>query len=336
MDLSLTDEQRELVDAFAALCARESSADRVRAAEATGFDPRLWGALTELGVVPMAVGEDDGGWGASMLDLALVAEQLGRSVACAPVIDAQVAARLLAGSSTAWCAEALAGHRLVTFAPRPARRGVLTLVPAGAVADAVVALADDRLVVVPLGANRRPVDNLASLPLADITVSDDLEVLAQGHAAHVRFSRALDEWLTLTAAALCGLSARALQMGVDYAGQRHAFGAPIGSFQAVSHPLADSATATDGARLLALKAACAFADEPGRVAELAAMAFTFAYETARDTTQRSLHIHGGYGFGMEADIQLYYRRARGWGLVYGEPATALDRVAEARYGPVAG
>ena len=53
------------------------------------------------------------------------------------------------------------------------------------------------------------------------------------------------------------------------------------------------------------------------------MAFAFAYETARDATRRSLHIHGGYGFGMERDIQLYYRRVRGWAMVFGEPAAAL-------------
>jgi alkylation response protein AidB-like acyl-CoA dehydrogenase len=100
--------------------------------------------------------------------------------------------------------------------------------------------------------------------------------------------------------------------------------------------LADSATAADGALLLAFEAACAFADEPARVKELAAMAFAFAYETARDATQRSLHIHGGYGFGMEGDIQLYYRRTRGWAMVFGEAAVALDRVADGRYGAVAG
>ena len=88
--------------------------------------------------------------------------------------------------------------------------------------------------------------------------------------------------------------------------------------------------------MLGFKAACAFADEPDRVSELAAMAFVFAYETARDATQHSLHIHGGYGFGMEQDIQLYYRRARGWAMVYAEPNEVLDRVADMRYGTVAG
>ena len=144
-------------------------------------------------------------------------------------------------------------------------------------------------------------------------------VLAVGARTPDMLSGGLDRWLTLTVVALVGAAKKAVEIGAEYAKQRHAFGTPIGTFQAVSHPLADSATAVDGARLLGLKAACAFAEEPDRASELAAMAFVFAYETARDATHHSLHIHGGYGFGMEQDIQLYYRRARGWAMVYGEP-----------------
>ncbi|MCV7259994.1 acyl-CoA dehydrogenase family protein [Mycobacterium shimoidei] len=339
MDLSLSAEQGQLVDSFAAMYARESTSERIRAAEPLGFDPRLWKALLETGAVQMAVGEAAGGWGASELELALVAEQYGRAVASAPVIEAQVAARLLARSGDAGAgllAEAMAGDNLVSFAPRVTHERVLGLVPAGAVADAVVALVDERLIAVPVGGeNRRLVQNLGSLPLADITVEDDAVVLAEGDEARRMFSDALDLWLALTSSALAGAAKKAVELGVEYAKQRQAFGAPIGSFQAVSHPLADSATAADGSRLLAFEAACAFADEPERVTELAAMAFAFAYEAARDATQRSLHIHGGYGFAMEGDIQLYYRRVRGWAMVYGESAVALDRVADARYGVVA-
>lgn len=206
------------------------------------------------------------------------------------------------------------------------------MVPAAAVADTVVALVDERLLAIPIASPARRVENLGSMPLADLTVGDEVVVLAEGEEAVALHSDALDRWLTLTAAALAGAGAKAVEMAVDYARQRHAFGTPIGAFQAVSHPLADSATVVDGARLLALKAACAFEDEPGRAGELAAMAFAFAYESARDATRRSLHIHGGYGFGMEGDIQLYYRRVRGWALVFGESNLALDRVADARYG----
>lgn len=338
MDLSLTAEQRQLVESFAAIYARESTSERVRAAEPSGFDPKLWTALLSTGAVEMAVAEDAGGWGATELELALIADQYGRALASAPVIESQVAARLLGAcgqAGAALLADALVGGTLVGFAPRRTRGNLLTVVPAGAVADVVVALIDDRLVAVPTENLRRSVENLGTLPLADITVSDE-GVLADGEDARRLFSEALDLWLTLTAAALAGAASRAVELGVEYAKQRHAFGTLIGSFQAVSHPLADSATAVDGARLLALEAACAFADEPARVTELAAMAFAFAYETARDATSRSLHIHGGYGFGMEGDIQLYYRRVRGWAMVFGDAGVALDRVADARYGAVAG
>ncbi len=338
MDLSLTGEQRQLVESFAALFARESTSERVRAAEPSGFDQQLWNALQETGAVQMALSEAVGGWGASELELALIAEQFGRAVASAPVIEAQVAARLLAESGEAGAglrSAVLAGDQLVTFAPRAGCGRRLGLVPGGAVADHVIALAEGRLLVVPTGRNRVPVGNLASMPLADITIEDEYIVLADGERARDRFDCALDLWLALTAVALAGAAKKAVEIGVDYAKQRHAFGTAIGTFQAVSHPLADSATAADGARLLGLEAACAFADEPDRVRELAAMAFAFAYETARDATRRSLHIHGGYGFGMESDIQLYYRRVRGWAMVFGEPAAALDRVADARYGAAA-
>lgn len=338
MDLTLSGEQRQLVNSFAALYAHESTSERVRAAEPLGFDDDLWAALRETGVIEMAVPEEFGGWGASILELALVAEQHGRATGSAPLIEAQVAACLLAESGaigTDLLSTALSGERTITFAPRwaAAEAHEFRLVPAGAVADVVVALVGDRLIASPIG-ERTLVDNLGTLPLADVVVSASAVVLAEGDQAHAAHSRALDFWLTLTACALTGVGARAVEVGVQYAKERRAFGVAIGTFQAVSHPLADAATAVDGARLLALKAACAFADEPQRATELSAMAFAFAAESARDATRTSLHVHGGYGFGMESDIQLYYRRARGWTMVYGEPAAALDRVADARYGAV--
>ena len=271
-----------------------------------------------------------------MLDLALVAEQHGRAVAAAPLIETQIAARVLSrcadgGGAVGPLAAMLAGDDLITFAPRPARSGRLALVPAGSIADAVVALVDERLVLIRTGEDRHLIPNLASMPLADVDVVDPV-VLAVGRDASELFSTAVDEWLTLTAAALVGIGARAVEIGAAYASDRRAFGVAIGSFQAVSHRLADSATAVDGARLLSYETACAFDHEPDRASELAAMAFLFGYESARDATHRSLHVHGGYGFMMEQDIQLYYRRARGWANVFGGPSEVLDRIADRRYG----
>jgi alkylation response protein AidB-like acyl-CoA dehydrogenase len=349
IDLSTSVEQDQLVDAFSSLYSKHSTPERVRAAEPVGFDAALWAQLGELGTTAMAVGEEHGGWGATVLDLALVAEQQGRFVAPAPVIEAQVAARLLAAAGppgAAALAAMLAGERLVTLALHPAGRdGRAGLVPAGAVADAAIVLVGDRLVLVPLTGGdglRTTVENLGSMPLADVDVTaalasssspDDVVELASGPAAVALLDAALDDWLVLTAAALVGVGARALELGVDYVKERKAWGVPIGTFQAVAHPLADSATAVDGSRVLAYKAAWAADEQPERAGELAAMAFAHAAESARDATYRSLHFHGGYGFMMEYDVQLLYRRARAWANVWGEPAAAYRRVADKRYGP---
>lgn len=343
MDLGLSDEQEQLVDSFTNLLAKASTPEHVRAAEPSGVDAALWRTLLDTGAVTMGVAETHGGWGASLEDLALVAELLGRAVAPAPVLEAQVAVRLLAsiGSPAALDAlgPALAGERLVTLAVRPPRGGVAALTPAGAVCDAVIVLDDGRLVLVPVSdRTRRPVANLAAAPLADIDVagaltSGDAVELAAGVEATERFEAALDEWLVLTAAALVGIGSAALDLGCAYAAERRAFGAPIGTFQGVSHPLADDATHLDGARLLAQKSAWALDVDDDRGRELAAMSFAFASRTAETATYDAIHVHGGYGFMLEYDVQLHYRRARGWARVWGDAEAADARAADARYAP---
>lgn len=323
---------------MAALLAKHSDPERVRAAEPVGFDPSLWEMLLELGVVAMGVSEAAGGWGASMVELGLVAEQIGRHVAPAPVIEAQVAARLLerldGDDARSLLAEVLEDGKLVTVALHPADGTSAGLVPAAAVADSAIVLVGDAVVLVPLDSSPTTVTNLGSMPLADIDVPESSTVLGSGPAALAAFDVALDDWFALTGAALVGLGQRGLEIGVEYVKERKAFGVAIGSFQGISHRLADSAAALDGAHLVARSAAWADEAEPDRFGELAAMGFALAYEAARDATYRSLHFHGGYGFMMEYDIQLYYRRARAWALVAGGPTTVQRRIADKRYGVV--
>jgi alkylation response protein AidB-like acyl-CoA dehydrogenase len=339
VDLRLREEQQDLVSSFAGLLAKAAGSERVRAAEPLGHDPELWRVLRETGVVTTAVPEAAGGWGAGLLDLALVAEQVGRAAAPAPVVDAQVAARLLAvtgaEASRALLGRALEGDRLGTLAVRPVEGDVATLVPAGAVCDAVVFRAGDSLRVQPVtDDDRRAVANLGSSPLADVRVAGG-ELVAQGPEAVAWFERAIDEWLALTAASLVGLAAAALDLACAYARERHAFGQAIGSFQGIAHPLADDATNVDGARLLAQKAAWALDEGHSRARELAAMAFAFAARTAEKATYDALHTHGGYGFMLEYDVQLHWRRARAWARVWGDAEAAYDRAASARYGRTA-
>jgi alkylation response protein AidB-like acyl-CoA dehydrogenase len=327
MDLNPTDEQQHLIDTFSAFYAKESAADRVRAAESSGHDAALWEQLRDMGVLDMAVDEASGGWGASLLDLALVAEQHGRHLGSAPLLESQVAARLLARIANGPAAETLGhvlgGDRLVTLALHPPQGDRLTMVPAGAVADDVIFWRDGQLHCAAI-ADRRPIANTGSLPLADLDLGTAVALVA-GAEADDNWGVALDEWMVLMANALVGIGERSIEIGVAYVKERHAFGVPIGSFQAVAHGLANAATGIDGAKLIAREAAWAAADDPGRASELASLSCGLSAEAAREASYRSLHYHGGYGFMLEFDIQLFFRRAIAWPAVYGEPSLMFAR-----------
>ena len=72
--------------------------------------------------------------------------------------------------------------------------------------------------------------------------------------------------------------------------------------------------------------------EPDATA-LARMAFLFAARSAQQTTAVALHVHGGYGFTLEYDIQLYHRRAKAWPLLLGDPRRGALHLADALFGP---
>ena len=96
MDLDPTDEQRSIVDMFGSLADRTCPLDQLRDHEPRGFSTKLWEQLVAVGAPGMAVTETAGGAGATLLDLALAVEALGRRLAPAPLVEHAVAARLLA------------------------------------------------------------------------------------------------------------------------------------------------------------------------------------------------------------------------------------------------
>jgi alkylation response protein AidB-like acyl-CoA dehydrogenase len=113
----------------------------------------------------------------------------------------------------------------------------------------------------------------------------------------------------LAAAQAIGGADRALEITVQYSKEREQFDKPIGSFQAISHYLADAATLVSGGKMLVYEAAWARAT--GRpVSRLAPMAKMFACQTYRDVTAMCEQVYGGYGFTVDFDIQLYFRRAK--------------------------
>lgn len=338
MDLGLSDDQEQLVGAFTMLCDREVTPDRVRDAEPTGFDAGLWGTVRELGAPGMGAPEAVGGGGADLVDLTLAAEVLGRALAPVPFVDHTVATRTLAAHLPAddpTLAALVAGEVVGAAAPIAATGGVARAVPAGGVAGAVVALDRDDLVLVDQTPPGVLVPNLGACPLAHVDLrGPGRRVLARGADATAAHRRLVDEWRVLTAATLVGVGAGALALGVGYAASRVQFGQPIGAFQAIAHPLADVATALDGARLLVREAAWSEDEEPDRLTALAAMAFVFGAETAQRAGSVALHTHGGYGFMLEYDVQLHYTRAKAWALLGGDPRRALAELGDALFGPV--
>lgn len=208
--------------------------------------------------------------------------------------------------------------------------------PAGAVAEIVVALDGDRLIALRREPGPRPhveaSPNFGSSPLADWSLDDGERIeLAAGPQAARLYQDGVSLWQLLMAAALGGLRARALELGVSYVKARQAFGVIIGSFQAIQHRLADVVVAGDGAQLLVYEAAWARDAGQPDAAALAAMAFLFGADCAFRTTRECLQFHGGYGFTLEYDIQLYFRRAKAWPLALGDPRREYQRLADLVY-----
>lgn len=339
LDFSLSGDQGAVADAFGAFFARESPIDVVRGAEPLGFSQQLWQKLGALDAPGMAAPGHAGGAGAALSALVVVAEALGETISPVPLIEHLVASRAYA------IPEVVSGEQIAATALRPAdEEGVWRLVPAGAVAGVVVGVDGDELVAVHSQAPMASPRNHGSAPLADRSSRHGRRVVL-GEATE--FARRLDEWRVLTAAALVGIAERAMRMGVDYVSERHQFGQPIGSFQSIQHGLADLPALIDGGRFLAHKAAWAFDEglvegagvidmDEGIITEfapLAAMAFVQAADAAAVSTDRSLHYHGGYGFSLEYDVQLYFRRARGWANIGGDPSHERRRLADLLWGP---
>jgi alkylation response protein AidB-like acyl-CoA dehydrogenase len=335
VDLELSDEQTALVDLFNSVAERFSTPEAVRAHESLGFDPALWAQVVAAGGPGIALPEANGGGGAGLLELALAAEVLGSHLAPVPLVEHSVTARLLARASGHLPDGVADGTTISTIALRPAVAGVARLVPAGAIAHLVLAVDGDDLLLVATDPPGVAVPNLGSSPLAHRAVAGGMPV-ATGAVARELYEGALAEWRALTAAALAGLGRGALALARDYVTERQQFGRPIGSFQSIQHTLADIAVALDGAQLLARKAAWAFDRSRADAPDLAAMAFLFAAEQAQRASERALHFHGGYGFMKEYDVQLYYRRAKGWALVLAPPGHEYQRLAASRYASLAG
>ncbi|WP_370617762.1 acyl-CoA dehydrogenase family protein [Mumia sp. Pv 4-285] len=338
VDFELSAEQRDIVAAFEKALGRESSSARVRAAEKAGFDPELWSVLVGMGALGLAEAVGEGG-SSGLLDLVLVAERLGSHLASVPLTEAAVATLTIAEASRLGTrperTSGVAG--MVTFSPRPVRGETAYAVKGAAAADGLVVLDGDELVLA-RGAVVEPVEDLGFTGAATWHLGGDaveMRVLARGDGAAHAWRHGVARWYAMTAAECVGVAERSLKIAVDYAIVREQFGVPIGSFQAIQHALAEVALEVDGARLLTRAAAWRHDEGVSDWTTSATAAFANAAEVAVRTAEVCLHVHGGYGYTLEYDPQLYLRRAKGLSLHGGDPETLWASVGAAALAGVA-
>ena len=144
--------------------------------------------------------------------------------------------------------------------------------------------------------------------LDDARAPADAVVGEQGSGWHTLL-RTLDEERILCAAMYVGITAAALDQALQYARDRNAFGRPIGTYQAVQHPLAEVAIELEQIRLLTAKAA--WLQSQGRDCAMeAAMAKHAATETAIRATDRGMRVLGGYGLVEASPMERLFRDAR--------------------------
>jgi alkylation response protein AidB-like acyl-CoA dehydrogenase len=261
-----------------------------------------WQQLAELGWTGVSLSEELGGAGLGFLEQAVLHEELGRAltpgpffttVAVAlPALPPEEQARVAAGE-TSW---ALALGPLVPDLDTVERIAI-------AEGGGVFELVDAQRELLDTGDRTRPLGVLTGGEIGDRLGASDVlpEIRRRSLAA-----------LALEA---CGVGRRALELTVEYVTQREQFGRPVGSYQAVAHPLATSYMELELARSLAIWAAWCVdtGDSAADVAVAAAKAH--ASEAAVLACERAIQAHGGIGFTWEHVLQGLYKRAlwvRAW------------------------
>ncbi|MFC3172705.1 acyl-CoA dehydrogenase [Novosphingobium bradum] len=333
MNFEPTDDQKMIVETFARFLDEHSTTARVRAAMPTGFDRELWRGFADLGGLAMRVPESAGGLGLGLFDAVLVMQELGRTLGSGPFAEAIAASRVLAAAGEGeLLGQVMAGEAVVVLALHDAAERPSQIVAGGAVADGVIVREGGKAwLVTPTEAERQGEPNLAGTPLAEIALTGaNRRLLAAGTADEVL--RAVEEWKLLIAAALGGLSAQALRLAGAYASERVQFGQLIGTYQGVSHPLADFYADNESGRYFIWKIIYDIANGvPDAAAEIS-LALWWMAKTATGAVARALHTFGGYGLTTEYDVHLFNLRAKAWPLVLGDPADLLHEGAARRYG----
>jgi alkylation response protein AidB-like acyl-CoA dehydrogenase len=311
MDFGLTDDQRDIQRTARDLLGERATPARVREhAEARTVDESLWSELSGLGWPGIAVSEEFGGQGLGQIELSILCEELGRSLAPVPFLPSAMAAAVIeqAGSPhqrERWLPGLASGETIGALGA--AVDGVAEMVIGGADAQVLVLVDEDGNGLV-LSADEADVTPLEAI---DPTRSAARVAIADGAGDGLGDACAgVGRALVSVSSELVGVCERALDMTVAYVKERKQFGVPVGAFQAVSHRCAQMLLETEKARSTAAFAAWTADADPERLAEAAAMAKASASDAGREVTASAIQAHGGIGFTWEADVHWLFKRAQ--------------------------
>ncbi len=312
MDFGLSDDQREIQRTARELLAQRARPERVREhAEARRTDDALWRELCELGWPGIAVSEQYGGQGLGCVELSILCEELGSSLAPVPFLPSAMAATVIeqAGSPEQrerWLPGLASGETVGALGL--AVDGTAELVIGAADAGVIVLVEDDGSGRV-LAAEQAQVSSHPAIDptrsAGSVSAGEDADQALPEHVG-----AGVERALVAIGSELVGVCERALEMTVAYVKERRQFGVPVGSFQAVSHRCAQMLLDTERARSLTAFAAWAADADPERLAEAAAMAKAAASDAGREVTASAIQAHGGIGFTWEADVHWLYKRAQ--------------------------
>ncbi len=333
------DDLRAQVRAFLAEASPAAEVRRLMETDA-GFDPDVWRAMVDLGFV---------GPGLSFPDQAVVLEEAGAALLCAPLLGTVMAAAAGSPWGSAVLALAVAEDagvwdeagialRATAADDGPTWRldGHKSFVLDGHVADTlVVAARSDAGVGFFLVDGAAPGLTRAALPTLDLTrklarltfEATPALLLGADDGGGPALARVLDVAATALAAEQVGGAQRCLDMTVDHVRSRVQFGRPIGSFQAVQHRCADMLLEIESARSAAMYAAVAVDRDPDALPAAAAMAKAVCSDAYAFVAAETIHLHGGLGFTWDHDAHLYFKRAKSSRLLFGDPAHHREQLA---------
>lgn len=302
MRFAWTDEQLAFREAARELLAKECPPAAVRAAwSGAALDRGVWDSLDAMGVLSVLVPEADGGLGLDACFLVPVLTETGRFALPHPVVEtAMVAAPL-----------GVTGRMVATNLGGP-------IVPCAADADAVLLRTEAGLVLVE-DPELEPVETVDRARRA-ARVTGRGELLTGDPEA---IGAAFDRGVLGTAAQLVGLARVMLELTVAYVTERHQFGVPIGSFQAVKHHLADALLHIEFAEPAVARAAVTLTSRD------VSMAKALATDAATRAGRAALQCHGAIGYTVEHDLHLFLKRSWALARSWGDRGFHADRVAQA-------